>query len=219
MKTGLVRTLLRLAALAAVGFALHFLMVWTMEAVKMLPPHAQGSATIALIVLMLVLYALLIAVPFVPGVEIGVTLMIMRGAEIAPAVYVGTVTGLMLAFLAGRFLPYAVLHRVFADLRLAGACRLIEQLEPLPRDRRLALLRQHLPGRLGNWAVQFRYLTIAVLLNLPGTTVIGGGGGICLVAGMSRLFSRRGMVITVVLSVAPVPLAVWFFGTGVIAPG
>lgn len=34
-----------------------------------------------------------------------------------------------------------------------------------------------------------RYVALAVLLNIPGNVVIGGGGGIAFAAGMTRLFS------------------------------
>ena len=56
------------------------------------------------------------------------------------------------------------------------------------------------------------YLALAVALNIPGNYLIGGGGGIALFAGVSRLFSVPGFVITIMLAVAPVPLAVMIFG-------
>lgn len=50
-------------------------------------------------------YILLMALPFVPGVEIGLALMMILGPEIVPLVYGCTLTSLCLAFLVGRFLP------------------------------------------------------------------------------------------------------------------
>lgn len=218
----LLRTLLclalRLALLGAVAWGVHLLLGVAMESIADLPPGTQGLARNGLILLMLVLYAVLIAVPFVPGIEIGVMLMVLRGAEIAPAVYAATLGGLLLAFLAGRLLPYPVLHRLCLDLRLAGAARLVETVAPLSEAQRLALLRRALPRRLGGVATRWRYLTIAALVNVPGNGVIGGGGGICLIAGLSGLFSARAITLTLALAVAPVPLAVWLYGPGLVAP-
>ena len=208
----------RLVGLFVIGYAIHLLLGVAMDLIDTLPQAAQGKARLGLIVTMLLIYAVLIAVPFMPGIEIGISLMVLRGADIAPAVYVATLAGLVLAYLAGRYLPYATLHRVFLDLRLLRACTLLTQIEPLPQEARLSLLNEKLPGRLGAWAVRFRYLTIAVLLNVPGNAVIGGGGGICLIAGLSHLFSTRVMALTLALAVAPVPLAVWLFGPSLVAP-
>jgi hypothetical protein len=55
-------------------------------------------------------------------------------------------------------------------------------------------------------------LALAVSLNIPGNFLIGGGGGIGLFAGISRLYSVTGYLITISIAVAPVPVAVLFFG-------
>ncbi|WP_102109249.1 hypothetical protein [Oceaniglobus roseus] len=217
LPVALLRMGLRLLVILALAWGAHLLLERAMDLVERLPDHRQDVAMTTLLASAVVLYAALIAIPFVPGVEIGISLLLLGGAGIAPFIYLGTVTGLMAAYLAGRFLPYRILHRFFLDLRLTRACRLLEEIEPLSRPRRLALLRARLPGQLGTWAVRFRYLTIAALLNLPGTALIGGGGGICLIAGLSGLFSRLGMFVTVVLSTLPVPLAVWLWGPSLLA--
>ncbi len=217
LRQSLWRMALRILLLGVLIWGAHWLMSLAMDAVAMLPQEAQGSARTGVILAMLALYALLIALPFVPGVEIGIGLMMLSGAVIAPAVYLCTVTGLMLAYLAGRFLPHATLRQFFADLRLRGACRLLDEVAPLSRTRRLALIRRKLPGRLGGWAVRFRYVSLAVLFNIPGSTIIGGGGGIALIAGMTGLFGWRAMLVTLLIATAPVPLAVWLFGTRAIA--
>jgi hypothetical protein len=49
-----------------------------------------------------------------------------------------------------------------------------------------------------------------VLINLPGNMLVGGGGGIALVAGMTRLFSWPAFLLTVAVAVAPVPLLIYF---------
>jgi hypothetical protein len=54
---------------------------------------------------------------------------------------------------------------------------------------------------------------LALAFNLPGNTLLGGGGGIALAAGMSGLYRPVAYLATVVLAVAPVPLL--FLITGV----
>ena len=47
---------------------------------------------------------------------------------------------------------------------------------------------------------------IALLLNLPGNALIGGGGGIGLIAGMSRVYSFPRYFLLVGLAITPLPL-------------
>ncbi|WP_226780713.1 hypothetical protein [Oceaniglobus trochenteri] len=211
------RIALRVLVLALLAWGIHMAMGLAGDVLALVPQEHQGGLRLALVLSALVLYALLIAVPFVPGVELALMLMWLGGAQMAPAVYVFTLAGLLMAYLAGRFLPLHLLRRFFLDLRLVRACALIDRVAPLSRPRRLALLRQNLPRRLGGLAVRCRYVTLAVLLNIPGNALIGGGGGICLVAGLSGLFGLRAMALTLAVVVLPVPLAVWVFGPSLIA--
>lgn len=217
---GLGKTLLRLAlrglVILAIAFAAQALIMQAMETADTLPQATRGPVQISVLVLALTLYALLIAMPFVPGIEIGVTLLVLQGATIAPFVYGATVLGLGVAFLAGRALPYAWLHGVFQDLRLRKACALLDQIAPLSPERRLALLRGRLPTWLGPYVVKYRYLALAAALNLPGNAVIGGGGGLCLIAGLSRLYGPRASLLTIACAAAPVPFAVWILGPGIL---
>ncbi len=52
-------------------------------------------------------------------------------------------------------------------------------------------------------------------LNIPGNTLIGGGGGISLAAGMSRLFRVWRFLLVLAIAVAPVPLIIVLTGTDV----
>ena len=47
---------------------------------------------------------------------------------------------------------------------------------------------------------------LGLALNLPGNTLVGGGGGIAMVAGLSGLVSPLGFLVTVAVAVAPIPL-------------
>ncbi len=159
------------------------------------------------------LYALLLAVPFVPGAEIGVGLLVMLGPPIALLVYLCTVVGLSLSFTIGRLIPLSVLVRFSKDIRLERTSKLLAAIAPLKKKQRLSYLVQKAPKRFVPFLLRYRYLALAVALNIPGNYLIGGGGGIALFAGVSRLYSVPGFLITIVLSVAPIPIAVLIFGT------
>ncbi len=206
----ILRIVLRLVIVGLSVMAIHMLVGWVM---------AQADAPVGLmgasLLLVLIAYAVLIAIPFVPGIEIGVGLLVLSGAQMAPFVYLATVLGLLTAFGAGYLLPYKTLHRLFADLRFRAACRMLETVEDLSPDRRLILLRDKLPNWLGPFATKYRYLTLAILINIPGNALIGGGGGIALLAGISRVYGLRATALTVALAVAPIPIIIWTTG----APG
>jgi len=83
----------------------------------------------------------------------------------------------------------------------------------MDQSERLAVLEANAPPWLGQSFIRHRYLLLGILLNLPGTSLIGGGGGIALVAGLSRLFSFPAFILTIVIATAPIPLAVYLYGT------
>ena len=68
------------------------------------------------------------------------------------------------------------------------------------------------PNRFAAVLLRQRYLALALLLNMPGNFVLGGGGGIAMMAGLSRVFSPPLFLLMTMLAVAPVPLAVAWFG-------
>lgn len=160
-------------------------------------------------------YAVLIAIPFVPGVEIGLALIGMLGPPIVFLVYVSTLAGLFLAFVAGRLIPLTGLIGLLTDLRFQKASQVLETIEPMDREGRLAFLVSKAPNRFVPTLLRHRYLALAIVINLPGNIVIGGGGGIALMAGASKLYSVPGFLATIVLAVAPAPLAILLFGATV----
>jgi len=168
------------------------------------------------VALLICAYALLLAVPFVPGVEIGLALLIALGPGIIPWVYAATVFGLCLAFLLGWWSELATLERVLRQLKLRRAADRIRTLAKTERSERLEMLSPALARPHSGWIRRMRYLFVAGLLNLPGNSVVGGGGGIMLLAGMSGLFRPVPTAATVALAVSPVPLAVWWFGTSIL---
>ena len=166
-----------------------------------------------IIIISLIIYTILIAIPFVPSVEVGWGLMLLLGADLAPLVYLFTVVGLTVSFLGGRLIPESRLQIFLGDLSLKKASRLVEKLKTLDMEQRLSMLLSRAPAKFIPNLLRHRYLAIAVALNIPGNTVIGGGGGISLAAGMSRLFGSWRFVLTLAVTVAPVPLLIVVFGT------
>ncbi|MEL6450619.1 MAG: hypothetical protein AAFQ19_05120 [Pseudomonadota bacterium] len=159
-----------------------------------------------------VAYIGFLAMPFVPGAEIGIALLAGFGAAIAPLIYVCTVVAMMLAFTIGRFLPIAALERYMRLLRMRRAADLVARAAPLSQDERVAMLLDGQSARVLHLALRYRYIAVAAAINTPGNSIIGGGGGIMMVAGLSGIFSPLPTLLTVILAVAPVPLAVIFLG-------
>ena len=166
-----------------------------------------------IIIISIIVYTVLIAIPFVPSVEVGWGLMLLLGADLAPLIYLFTIIGLGLSFLIGRLIPESRLQNFLDELSLTRASRLVGRLKTLDTEQRLSLLLSRAPAKFVPALVRHRYLAVAVALNIPGNTIVGGGGGISLVAGMSRLFGFCRFVLTLAVAVAPVPLLIVLFGT------
>jgi hypothetical protein len=160
-----------------------------------------------------VAYALLIAIPFVPGVEIGLTLIGMLGPRIVFLVYVSTLAGLFASFVVGRLVSLTWLAKLFETLNFNRASQLLNTVEPMDRKERLTFLVSKAPNRLIPFLLRHRYGALAIAINLPGNIVIGGGGGISLMAGASKLYSVPGFIATIALAVSPIPIAILIFGT------
>lgn len=66
------------------------------------PLLAKGTVLLGItVLLLLLLYIVLLAIPFIPGVEIGVSLLIVHGSEAAPFVYFATLVGLSVSYFVG----------------------------------------------------------------------------------------------------------------------
>lgn len=157
-------------------------------------------------------YIGLLALPFVPGAEIGIAMLAAFGPAIAPLVYMATIASMMLAYTLGRFLPIGALERLLFLLRMRRAAALVARAAPLSREERLALLLDGQSGRVLNLALRHRYIALALAVNTPGNSIIGGGGGIMMMAGLSGIFSPLVTLLTIAIAVSPVPLAVLFLG-------
>lgn len=148
-------------------------------------------------------YLLVLSIPFVPGVEIGLLIMVIFGLTGILVAYLATVCGITLAFTAGRCLPEHITDRLLQRFGM-GELRLNSE----------ATIEEIMPGhsagngfsiKLRSWLLNYRYLAVAVSLNLPGNSALGGGGGIGLLCGLSGIFSWRAFICTLIVSTAPIP--------------
>lgn len=151
-------------------------------------------------------YVLWMAIPFVPGIELGLALMVMLGPEGVILVYLCTVLSLSLSFTIGRLIPLKIFSRFLGWLHLQKARDLVFELEPLNSEEKLNFLLSIAPSKVIPYLLKHRYLMIAVTLNLPGNVIIGGGGGIGLIAGMSGLCPFPKYILFVSLAITPLPI-------------
>ncbi|MDE3026944.1 MAG: hypothetical protein KGH84_00930 [Paracoccaceae bacterium] len=207
----LLRIAFRLAVIGLIVWLVHLLIGWSNAQAAALKSGGQIGAV--MLITLIFAYALLIAIPFVPGVELGIALMAMEGARIAPLIYLATVLGLMLAYAVGSAMPAARLRDALADFRLRKAAELLDKVALLDPAERLKVLEARLPRRIAGLGLRYRYVALGIMVNLPGNSLAGGGGGILLVAGFSRVFSFTGAVATMLIAVSPVPLLVWISGS------
>lgn len=144
---------------------------------------------------LLLVYTVLLAMPFVPGAEIGFALLVVFGTAMAWPVYVATVLALSIAFAAGRLAARSRTPAPFRRVPLApdAIVAFTDALRHRPWFHRL---------------MRFRWLALALLINMPGNTVIGGGGGIAMAVGYSRTFRYPAFLACVAVAVAPVPALV-----------
>jgi len=154
----------------------------------------------------IVVYVLWMAMPFVPGIEIGLALMVMLGPKGVVLVYLCTLLSLSLSFAIGRLIPLKVISLLLGWLHLQKVQNLVLQLEPLNSEEKLDFLLSTAPSKVIPYLLKHRYLMIAVTLNLPGNVLIGGGGGIGLIAGMSRLCPFPKYILFVSLAITPLPI-------------
>lgn len=154
----------------------------------------------------LALFVVAAAIPFVPGAEIGLALLLIFGGQAAPVVYAGMVAALTLSYVLARITPPIRLAGLLRWLGLIGAADLLTDLSSASGAVREARLIELLPHKARGKITKNKYLLLAALLNLPGNSVLGGGGGLAFAAGMSGAYPPIPYLLTVLIAVAPVPL-------------
>ncbi len=155
-----------------------------------------------------ILYICLMATPFLPGIEIGLILMILLGPQGVVLVYFCTLMALTLSFCLGRVFPAHLLASLLGWLHLSRAESLLRKFDATPPEQRLEFITGDLSTGTMPTLLKRRYLVLAALLNLPGNVVIGGAGGIAMLAGMSRLYSFPKYLLLVSLAILPGPILI-----------
>ena len=199
------RLLVLLAILLTIGFWLEYWIKGELGIAEKFLTYALGEWGRGVLIGGGIVYSLLLSLPFVPGVELGILLMCAFGKEGIVFVYLATVAGLSLAFLFGRLIPRPWVDAWLEKLGDSRPCSDqpdgIEQMAEC-----ISAGRKHFPAWLKSFLIKYRYLTVAILVNLPGNYLLGGGGGISIACGASRRISWKGFLVTIVLAVSPVPM-------------
>ncbi len=171
----------------------------------------NSQAGLYLLILSCLCYALLVMLPFVPGVELGYVIMMAFGLEGIIAVYISTAFSLSLGFLIGYFSRD---HTVIAVLKN----KLERQNNSLHNTNIYSNSAYKKGAQLITYILKrFRsqpYFAVFLLLNLPGNALIGGGGGIALMAGASGQLQPYKYLLTVLLATSIIPVLL-IFGLGV----
>lgn len=154
----------------------------------------------------LVLFVLTAAIPFVPGAEIGFALLFLFGGQAAFLVFVGMVGAMLLAYATARLVPTDWLIGAARWLRLKRLTTLLQNLRDTRPQDRIAELSSRTTRPLLKSALRNRYLCLIILMNTPGNSLIGGGGGISFFAGASGIYSFWPFLLSVIIAIAPVPL-------------
>jgi hypothetical protein len=129
----------------------------------------------------LLVYAILLALPYFPSVEIGFAIMVLFGKQGVTFAYVATLIGFLFAFLVGN---------------LIQKCNLEDH----------GLLRVCKSGITAKLARKSPFFALVMLINLPGNIVLGGGGGIALNYGMTKQLNIVSFTLAIAIGVAPLPL-------------
>jgi hypothetical protein len=173
---------------------------WLSDIKTMLTVVGESQSTLG-IVLIGVCYTLLLAIPFVPAFELGILIMILFGKSGCVLAYMCTLAGFSLSYFIG-WLIYR--HNGHPQI-FSGAKQYRTQLmfEKLAQNRSGVWLQRCCPRFLR----EHRYFSIAMLINLPGNVVIGGGGGIAMFCGAHRHIQFNKYFLTLVIAISPVPLS------------
>lgn len=176
------------------------------------PQH--GDVIELVIVSMVVAFVIAMATPFVPGIEIGLALMLLLGPGGIVMVYLCTQLSLALSFLLGTTIRPRYLSSICRWLQFEQASQLLTELDRTPPELRMWRLARRSNSRWVSLLERYRGPALALILNLPGNAVLGGAGGIAMVAGMSHACSFPRFLALMAISTMPVPA--FLFATGAV---
>ena len=201
-------TLLKVSLIVLLIVLLNFAVSWATGRleIQFWPRHLEVVERAVLIGV--ILYMFLMAMPFVPGIEVGLVLMMVLGPRGVLLIYLCTLIALAASFGLGRLFPAHLLASFLRWLQLTRAEAMLRSFDAVPPDRRLEFLADRASTRIVPALLKRRYLLLALLLNLPGNALIGGAGGIAMMAGMCRLYSFPKYLLLVAVAILPGPVLV-----------
>jgi hypothetical protein len=188
---------------------------WMFSSIRL---DAQSASTVSifwLLVPVFTVYFITSGLPFVPSSEIGFGLLIIFGGEIAPLIVLVSSAGLITSFLVGKYVPKRRLAELLAWFGLEKAPDFLIKLQGMNPQEKLDHMMQGVSKSFARSLMKYRYFGIMALLNIPGNAVIGGGGGIAFMAGVTGLFSAKWFAVSAILGVLPYPLfffVAWLLG-------
>jgi hypothetical protein len=206
-----IKVLLKIAIIVGIAALLNYgghLVVDRIE-FQLWPEH--DHMVVAMFWLSVLAYVLLMALPFAPGIELGLALMMVLGPKGVVLVYFCTLLSLSLSFMVGRLIPLETFARFLGWLHLQSARNLLIRLGPLDAEQKLNHLLNTAPLKIIPFLLKHRYLMVAFILNLPGNALVGGGGGIGVIAGMSGLYPFFRYLVLIGLAISPLPLFVLYY--------
>lgn len=127
-------------------------------------------------------YTIILALPFFPGVELGICIMCLYGRWGIIAVYFSTILGLCLSFLVGKY--YGKIFNKSSN-RITKIFNSLTYFVP-------------------------RTMSMALLFNAPGNAFLGGGGGIAFSLGLDKRFELLRFIGNVAIVTSPIPLLAFF---------
>jgi hypothetical protein len=195
-----------LSAYALIIVLGHFAGRWLQQYLGFDPMNLQDTTAQTVLVLGLILFIVMLALPFVPGIEVSLALFAIFGSAVALPIYFATIAAFVLSYAAGRFVPLASLARFFDYIGLTPASALVHRLGAMSPTERVEALVETAPNKVARLLVNHRDLALMAALNMPGNALIGGGGGIAMVAGMSGMFRPDRFLVAVAIAALPIPL-------------
>lgn len=201
-------TLAKVSAIALLIILANIGVSWLIAKleIQIWPEHLEIVDRAVLI--SVIVYMGLMAAPFLPGIEMGLALMILLGPKGVFVIYVCTLVALTISFGLGRLFPTHLLVSLLRWLNLTHAAALLKSFAAIPPEKRLEYLAERVPTQIIPALLKRRYLLLAILFNMPGNALIGGGGGIAMMAGMSRLYSFPMYFFLISIAILPGPILV-----------
>ncbi|EAR10822.1 hypothetical protein MED297_09941 [Reinekea sp. MED297] len=161
----------------------------------LLDMFTPSEPSVSWLIITLCFYALLLAIPFMPSVEVGWLIMAMFGLPGIVGAWIATWVGLMTGFFAGRLFRKTAWYQQ----RLTQVENRYQQ-QQTSSDPGLV-------ARAVSLSRRRPVFFVAVALNVPGNWVIGGGGGVALLASLVLMMPWWRFLMIIIPATGVVPVA------------